>query len=57
MAVSTYREVEADLPGLAGPVPFSREWQERRRELHLAKYPECDQSTRDNLDMFVEWST
>ena len=32
---------------------FSAAWYRRRRALHLRRYPDCDQGTRDNLDMFV----
>ena len=53
--MSTYWEIEADLPGLAEVrPPFSIEWYERYRELHLAKHPDSDRGTRYNLDMFVD---
>ncbi len=51
--MSDYRRTEAEYPELSGLRTFSAAWYRRWRELHLTKYPDVDQSTRDNLDMFV----
>ena len=43
-----------DFPELLGVcAPFSAEWYRRARDIWLERYPEADQVTRDNLDMFV----
>jgi len=34
--------------------PFSAEWHRQHRTRHLAVYPNVDQSSRDNLAMFVD---
>jgi hypothetical protein len=49
-----YHRDIAEFPELADIVPFSADWYRRWRDLRLAKYPDVDQGTRDNLDMFVE---
>ncbi len=51
--MSDYRRTEAEFPELRQFHTFSSAWYRCWRELHLAKYPDVDQSTRDNLDMFV----
>lgn len=53
--MASYWEIEADHPALAEVRPvWSPAWYRLWRELHLAKYPDIDQGTKDNLDMFVE---
>lgn len=51
--MSDYRETEAEFPDLAELTTFSAAWYARWRDLHLAKYPDVDQVTRDNLNQFV----
>lgn len=48
------RVLHAEFPELAELPTFSAAWYRRWRDLHLARYPDADRSTRDNLDMFVE---
>lgn len=33
---------------------FSAEWHRLHRDAHLAAFPDLDQSSRDNLTMFVD---
>lgn len=49
-----FHELRAKHPGLADITPWTVEWYEKWRELHLSMYPNADQCTRDNLDMFVD---
>jgi hypothetical protein len=48
-----YQELIAEWPHLAELRPWSPEFYREVRRLWLAKYPDVDQGTRDNLDMFV----
>lgn len=52
--MSTHWETEAEFPQLSLHRAFSAAWYRLWRDLHLAKYPDVDQGTRDNLTMFVE---
>lgn len=51
--MSGYWDTEAEFPQLRLHRTFSAAWYRLWRDLHLAKYPNVDQATRDNLDMFV----
>lgn len=55
-ALTGYWAIEAEFPDLRQFQTFSVEWHRKRRELHLAKYPDVDVSTRNNLDFFVSWA-
>ncbi len=50
----SFRDIEWEFPELAELPTCSASWYRQWRTLHLAKYPDVDQSTRDNLDMFVD---
>lgn len=39
------------------PTPFTLEWHIAHRERHLAVFPQVDEGTRRNLDLFVEWAS
>lgn len=48
-----YLRTEAEYPELRQHRTFSAAWYRLWRDLHLVRYPDVDQSTRYNLDMFV----
>lgn len=52
--MTSFKQTEAEFPELRDLPTFSAAWYARWRDLHLAKYPDVDQGTRDNLAMFVE---
>jgi hypothetical protein len=49
-----YKRTEWEFPELSDLPTFSAAWYRRWRDLHLAKYPDLDQSSRDNFDMFID---
>lgn len=49
-----FHRTEAEYPELQALPTFSAAWYRLWRELHLARYPNLDVSSRTNLDMFVE---
>lgn len=49
----SFHRTEAEFPELRELRTFSPAWYRQWRALHLAKYPDVDQSTRNNFDMFV----
>lgn len=52
--MTTYHQIEAEYPELRGLPTWSAAWYKRYRDIHLAKYPNVDQGTRDNLAMFID---
>lgn len=53
-ALPGYHRTEAEYPELQGLRTFSADWYRKWRELHTARYPDLDVSSRLNLDMFVD---
>lgn len=48
-----YWRTEAEYPELRDVKTFSAAWYARWRDLHVARFPDLDASSRSNLDMFV----